>query len=180
MTDLFSQSSRQVQKNQHQVSLSICISLQRLFCRSTGSSLFVRWVFGVLTQNTSTNPREEIRLLGVCIFYENWTVSNIFISQTPNQKKNEKKKNYFCPLLAKARFGPSISKQKYVIERLFCFLCLLWIPDGRWGKSSQLPVLDPEPKAPSQWKHFLLVPQPPNRAAGEVAQHSHGPRFTPC
>lgn len=61
-----------------QVSLSICISLQRLFGRSTGSSLSVIWVFGVLTQNISTNPWEEVNFLGGRISHENWTLSNTF------------------------------------------------------------------------------------------------------
>lgn len=63
-----------------QVSLSICISLQRLLCRSTGSSFLVPWVLGVLTKNTSTNPWKVVHFLGEHISLENCTMSNIFIS----------------------------------------------------------------------------------------------------
>jgi len=39
-----------------QVSLSICISLQRLFCRSTGSSRSVQWVFWHLNAEHLNKP----------------------------------------------------------------------------------------------------------------------------
>lgn len=91
MTDLFSQSSRQVWKNEHQnkFSLSICICLQRMSRSSTGSSPSVQWVFSVLTQNTSTKSWEEILFFGEHISHENWIMSKILISHTPNQKKKE-------------------------------------------------------------------------------------------
>lgn len=141
-----------------QVSLSICISLQRLFCRSTGSSLFVQWVFGVLTQNTSTNPWDEVQFLGGHISQENRTVSNIFISQNPNQKKIRKTKITFIHSWPRLDVDQQYQGRSTSLKGSLFPLPLVhsWLKTRR--KQPTVCLGSSAKKRPSQWKHFLLMP----------------------